>query len=272
MKFFDTHVHFFPDKLAGQGAAQAAGNQPVRDYSDGTRSGTVKNFAEWGCAGGMVLHIATNAHQQTSVNNFAKESQHGNLYCFGSVYPYAENALEEMERIKEMGLYGIKLHRITRSSSLATRGRCPSTPRRRSWGCPSPSTPGGTPSPQLDSLPCGRVGQDCGPIPQADHHRGPHGAHGHAPGGCQASGGEKERVLRHGLCLPFFGRGSFTQLVKLHGADKVLFATDCPWSTLPAERLCWRRADLSPARRSASRTATRRSFSASPFDIFRESG
>ena len=87
MKFFDTHVHFFPDKLAGKALPKLREISQCETHSDGTRSGTVKNFAEWGCAGGMVLHIATNAHQQTSVNNFAKESQHGNLYCFGSVYP-----------------------------------------------------------------------------------------------------------------------------------------------------------------------------------------
>lgn len=147
MKFFDTHVHFFPDKLADKALPKLREISQCETHSDGTRSGTVKNFAEWGCAGGMVLHIATNAHQQTSVNNFAKESQHGNLYCFGSVYPYAENALEEMERIKEMGLYGIKLHPDYQEFFIGDEGRCPSTPRRRSWGCPSPSTPGGTPSP-----------------------------------------------------------------------------------------------------------------------------
>lgn len=148
MKFFDTHVHFFPDKLADKALPKLREISQCETHSDGTRSGTVKNFAEWGCAGGMVLHIATNAHQQTSVNNFAKESQHGNLYCFGSVYPYAENALEEMERIKEMGLYGIKLHPDYQEFFIGDEGgRCPSTPRRRSWGCPSPFTPGGTPSP-----------------------------------------------------------------------------------------------------------------------------
>ena len=70
MKFFDTHVHFFPDKLADKALPKLREISQCETHSDGTRSGTVKNFAEWGCAGGMVLHIATNAHQQTSVNNF----------------------------------------------------------------------------------------------------------------------------------------------------------------------------------------------------------
>ena len=136
MKFFDTHVHFFPDKLAGKALPKLREISQCETHSDGTRSGTVKNFAEWGCAGGMVLHIATNAHQQTSVNNFAKESQHGNLYCFGSVYPYAENALEEMERIKEMGLYGIKLHPDYQEFFIGDEGALPIYAQAEKLGLP----------------------------------------------------------------------------------------------------------------------------------------
>ena len=147
MKYFDTHIHFFPDKLAGKALPKLREISQSETYSDGTREGTLKNFAAWGCAGGMALHIATNAHQQTSVNNFAKESQGGPIYCFGSVYPYAENALEEMRRIREMGLYGIKFIRTTRSSSSGTRRPCLSTPKQSAWACLWPSTQGGIPSP-----------------------------------------------------------------------------------------------------------------------------
>ena len=65
----------------------------------------------------MALHIATNAHQQTSVNNFAQESQHGNIYCFGSVYPFAENALEEMRRVRRWACTALSCTPTIRSSS-----------------------------------------------------------------------------------------------------------------------------------------------------------
>ena len=51
MKFFDTHVHFFPDKLAGKALPKLNRYTYSETHSDGTRSGTVKNFAEWAAPG-----------------------------------------------------------------------------------------------------------------------------------------------------------------------------------------------------------------------------
>lgn len=59
----------------------------------------------------VVLSIATNPKQQTNVNNFAKEiNDEKSVFAFGSVHPKAENVFEELERIKEMGLKGVKFH------------------------------------------------------------------------------------------------------------------------------------------------------------------
>ena len=45
----------------------------------------------------------------------------------------------------------------------------------------------------------------------------------------------------------FLTAGQLAELIALHGADRVLFATDCPWSTVPAERDLLQAAGLSPA-------------------------
>ena len=240
MKFFDTHVHFFPDKLAGKALPKLREISQCETHSDGTRSGTVKNFAEWGCAGGMVLHIATNAHQQTSVNNFAKESQHGNLYCFGSVYPYAENALEEMERIKEMGLYGIKLHPDYQEFFIGDEGALPIYAQAEKLGLPIAFHTGRDPlSPVL-----GKIADLFPRLTIIAAHMGgmdtPQEAAKHLAG-------KKNVYFDTAFASHFLDAASFTQLVKLHGADKVLFATDCPWSTLPAEKALLEAADLSPS-------------------------
>jgi len=58
--------------------------------------------------------------------------------------------------------------------------------------------------------------------------------------------GKKNVYFDTAFASHFLDAASFTQLVKLHGADKVLFATDCPWSTLPAEKALLEAADLSP--------------------------
>ena len=59
--------------------------------------------------------------------------------------------------------------------------------------------------------------------------------------------GKKNVYFDTAFASHFLDAASFTQLVKLHGADKVLFATDCPWSTLPAEKALLEAADLSPS-------------------------
>jgi len=45
------------------------------------------------------------------VNNFANEiNNEKNIFAFGSVHPNADNVFEELERIKAMGLKGVKFH------------------------------------------------------------------------------------------------------------------------------------------------------------------
>ena len=59
----------------------------------------------------VVLNIATNARQQQKVNDFAASiNNQKDIFAFGSVFPFAEDALSELERIKELGLKGVKLH------------------------------------------------------------------------------------------------------------------------------------------------------------------
>ena len=59
----------------------------------------------------VVLNIATNAHQQKNVNDFALSiNNNKDIIAFGSVFPFSEDVFEELERIKDAGLKGVKLH------------------------------------------------------------------------------------------------------------------------------------------------------------------
>ena len=62
-------------------------------------------------AASVVLNIATNAHQQKNVNDFAISiNNNKDIFAFGSVFPFSDDALCELERIKDNGLKGVKLH------------------------------------------------------------------------------------------------------------------------------------------------------------------
>ena len=108
----DFHTHCFPDHLAEKAIPHlshlSGGLQP---YTNGTVSGLTQLMKESDITASVVLNIATNAHQQTKVNDFAASiNDNKTIFSFGSVHFESPNALEELERIKSMGLKGVKLH------------------------------------------------------------------------------------------------------------------------------------------------------------------
>lgn len=108
----DFHTHAFPDKIATAAIPKlsfvSGGLEP---YTDGTISGLKESMQKNDVDVSVVLNIATNAHQQRSVNDFAASiNNKKDIFAFGSVFPFSEDAFCELERIKELGLVGVKLH------------------------------------------------------------------------------------------------------------------------------------------------------------------
>lgn len=108
----DFHTHCFPDKIAAKAVDKLAYvSGGLLPHTDGTVEGLRQSMAAGGVDASVVLHIATNAHQQKNVNDFAAAiSNERDIFSFGSVYPGSEDAFEELERIKALGLKGVKLH------------------------------------------------------------------------------------------------------------------------------------------------------------------
>jgi hypothetical protein len=107
----DFHTHAFPDTLAARALNSLTGNSGMSPCYDGTAAGLTAYMAENGVDRSVMLSIATNAAQQQKVNDFAASVNNVNgIIGFGSVFPFAEDAFIELERIKSLGLKGIKLH------------------------------------------------------------------------------------------------------------------------------------------------------------------
>ncbi len=106
----DTHVHFFPDKIAENAViklAAAAGKIPS---TNGTASDTAIKMKEWGVDEYWLMSIATNEKQMKNVNDFALSCKSESCYPFASVYPLSDMAIDELERVYSLGFKGIKLH------------------------------------------------------------------------------------------------------------------------------------------------------------------
>jgi len=106
----DFHTHCFADKIAEKAVANLASKVDFVPYTNGTLDCLLQRMDQCGCDKSVVLQIATKPHQQKVINDWAAEKTNDRQIIFGSIHPDAEDWEEELERIKSLGLKGVKLH------------------------------------------------------------------------------------------------------------------------------------------------------------------
>lgn len=108
----DFHTHCFPEKIAESAINKLSfASGGLMPYTNGTKESLLESMKKYSVDKSVVLNIATNPKQQKNVNDFANElNQTENLVAFGSIHPDSEDVLFELERIKALGLKGVKLH------------------------------------------------------------------------------------------------------------------------------------------------------------------
>jgi len=106
----DFHTHCFPDKLAERALSQLAHRSIFKPFFDGTLGGLKARLYEAGIDGMVICNIATNPKQTQSVNDFAISSVSENVWPFGSVHPLYENYKDEIDRLHAAGIKGLKFH------------------------------------------------------------------------------------------------------------------------------------------------------------------
>lgn len=111
MERIDFHTHCFPEKVAARAMESlSAASGGLRPCTDGTAEGLLARMEAAGVDQSCIMSIATNPKQQKNVNDFAASLASERLIPFGSIYPNAPDQIEELYRIKELGLKGVKLH------------------------------------------------------------------------------------------------------------------------------------------------------------------
>ena len=113
VEVIDAHIHTFPDAIAPGAVGRLQKISGLIPQTNGTVSDTLRLMEEQQMDRALLLNIATAPKQQQTINNCAKELADkikDRFIPFGSVHFEAPDALTELERIKAMGLKGIKLH------------------------------------------------------------------------------------------------------------------------------------------------------------------
>lgn len=235
---FDMHVHMFSDKIAEKALSHLAllfGHPPM---TNGTVGGTEQKMKGWGVTSCTALNIATKPGQQRVINDWAASVQTDSVFCFGTVHPDAADAAEEVARIAELGLHGIKLHPDFQAFSIDDPKMYPIYEVASSLGLPITFHVGRDPDsvkvPYATPSGIARVSRLFPNLKIIAAHMG--GAR--MSDEVEQTLAGKNVYLDTSLSNVFCPPDQFIRIVKKHGSERILFGSDCPWQS-PLEEFKW---------------------------------
>lgn len=233
--YIDFHVHAFADKIAERAISQLIANSAdfgLVPTTDGTVGDLRKKLTEKNISKAVLLPIATKPSQQTTINNWAL-SVKDEFFCpFGTVHPQAEDRFEELERIKEAGLYGIKFHPDYQDFFVDDDNMIPIYKKCAELELPVLIHAGIDPlSPDLVHCTPKAAANVFDAVPEMTMIL----AHG---GGMMLwddvekylAGKQGNLFFDVSVIADYISLDQLSSIVKKHGADRILFGSDSPWS------------------------------------------
>ena len=112
----DFHTHVFPEKIAPKTIELLKAKGGVPAFSDGTAKGLITSLAEAGVDIAVTLPVLTNPLSFDSVNRYAKEineqfeNEERKLISLGAIHPLCEDIEGKMAKLKADGFLGVKIH------------------------------------------------------------------------------------------------------------------------------------------------------------------
>jgi uncharacterized protein len=228
----DFHTHIFPERIAGRTIEKLEEVGNIKAFTNGTLEGLKKSMRENNINISVVLPVVTKPAQFDSVNSFAAEiTGKEGIISFGGIHPDSEDYKEKLEQIKKMGLLGIKLHpdyqetyvddfKMVRIIQYAAElGLIVILHAGLDIGLPDPIHC--TPKRTVEML--SRIESENAKIILA--HMGGYDLWEEVEEYLVG----KNVWLDTSYSLGMISDEQFVRIVKNHGADRILFATDSPW-------------------------------------------
>lgn len=232
----DSHIHAFSEKIAERAIRQLEITCGTKALTDGTAKGALSLMRSAGVDRAVLLPIATKPTQQTVINDWAASLDgRDGLISFGSVHPDAADMEDELRRIKALGLHGVKLHPDYQGFFINEKRLDPLWDALEQLDLPVVVHAG------LDPLSPDRI--YCMPDKAAEMlSRHPKlkivlahmGGNEHWQEALDSLCGISGEVYLDTAYILFCPDDLLTRMIRKHGADRVLFASDCPW-TDPAQ-------------------------------------
>ncbi len=232
----DFHTHIFPDKIAAATIEKLEHIANVKAYTDGRECSLISSMEQAGVDLSVVLPVVTRPEQFDTVNSFAArlnekyQEQPRRLLSFGGIHPHTPDYKSKLRVIKDLGLSGIKLHPDYQNTFIDDLSYMRILDYASELGLISVIHAGvdiGFP----DHVRCTpkrirRVIDEVAPERMVLAHYGSFGLWEEAE---ELLAGEQV-YLDTAYTFGFIEDERFLSILRKHGAEKILFATDSPWS------------------------------------------
>lgn len=110
MPVIDFHTHVFPDDVAARALGGMVDRTHLQAYYDGTYAGLLGEMDRAGVDISVLAPVATKASQVTGINDWTATLAGDRFVAFGAIHPDFPDPAAEIERIAAMGFRGVKLH------------------------------------------------------------------------------------------------------------------------------------------------------------------
>ena len=238
----DFHTHIFPERIAEKTIKLLSEKGNMHPYANGTVDGLVSEMEKAGVDVAVTLPVLTNPQSFESVNRFAKEineafcDKERRLISFAGIHPRCEDIEGKMAFIKKAGFLGVKIHPDYQDAYITDDGYVRIMECAKEYDLTVVTHSG------VDAAYRDRPAK-CPPtlalhLIKKVPHRKLVLAH------CGANEMFDEVIER--LCdadvyfdtaavLRYISDEHFKKILEAHGADRMLFATDSPWSTIAGD-------------------------------------
>ncbi len=242
----DFHTHCFPEDMAYKVVPVLADMAGIKPCLTGTIDELKESMVKAGIDCCVLQNIATRPQQTKTINSWAAQVQDDMIISFGSLHPDYTDWEEELERIEGLGIKGLKFHPDYQKFVIDDEKMYKIYEKIFS----------------LDLIILFHAGLDIGLEPP--YHCTPdrllkvinlfpEGKIIAAHMGSYAYWKQVEELLA-GKNIFFdtsysyndLGKEKMSRLIELHGADKVIFGTDSPWTDQSKELQNFNSLDLTP--------------------------
>ena len=239
----DFHTHVYPEPMAKRIMAALSNVPGVEGHTDGTLNGLLDSMRRSGVDKSVILPVNTRKGQFETVNKFAKQinDTYDEVISFGGIHPDDDDIPAKLDYLVANGFKGIKIHPDYTETFIDDERYINIVIEAQKHGLIVVTHGGKDPAYDIVHCPPDKGRKMLDRVYAATHFTKPFFVFAHLGGVRQLDDVDRYLVGQNcyiDISCSFSGLGEFSDasdekvvsVIRRHGADKILFATDSPWN------------------------------------------